>query len=34
MDETEKFVLFLKEKFSKEEINLAKYVFNTQLLTY
>jgi len=27
MDETEKFVLFLKEKFSKEEINLAKYVF-------
>ena len=34
MEETEKFVLFLKEKFSKKEINLARYVFTTQLLTY
>ncbi len=34
MDEAEKFVLFLKDKFSKEEIKLANYVFSTHLLIY
>ena len=34
MEETEKFVEFIKEKFSKKEINLAKYIYQTELLTY
>lgn len=34
MDETEEFVKFIKEKFSIEEIRLAKFINDTGLLTY
>lgn len=34
MDEAEKFVLFLKEKLTKKELNLIKYIYDTNLLTY
>ena len=34
MDETEKFVNFIKEKFSKKDIRFAKFIFDTELLTY
>ncbi len=34
MDEIEKFVLFLKGKLTKKEINLVKFIYDTNLLTY
>ncbi len=34
MDETENFILFLKEKLTKKEISLVKYIYDTNLLTY
>ena len=34
MEETEKFVEFIKEKFSRKEINLAKYIYQMELLKY
>ena len=34
MDETEKFVNYIKGKFSEKEIKFAKFIFDTELLTY
>ena len=34
MEEAEKFVNFIKEKFSKKDILFAKFIFDTELLTY
>ena len=34
MDETENFVKFIKEKFSDNEIRMAKFVYETDLLGY
>jgi len=34
MDETENFVKFIKEKFSKNEIRMAKFIYETDLLAY
>ncbi len=34
MDETENFVKFIKEKFSETEIKMARFIYETDLLTY
>ena len=34
MDETENFVRFIKEKFSDNEIRMAKFIYETDLLAY
>ena len=34
MDETENFVRYIKDKFSENEIKMAKFIFETDLLSY
>ena len=34
MDELESFVRFIKEKFSENEIKMARFIHETDLLTY
>ena len=34
MDETESFVKFIREKFNENEIKMAKFIYETDLLSY